>query len=168
MAHSCYATLLTTVACLAFLVTCSSREAAVLTFEVEALQQPEAPAAQKKRGKKRPAPVADSEEEEEEADAAGAAMLLELGVGSEKRPRRQGAGSNMGALIAELELGLGGDEEAGPSRALPGRAAAISSPAGSRRQLQLDLHPFEEWAEQQETAALAAAASIPDDEGGDQ
>lgn len=145
-----------------FTLNCSSREAAVLPFDVGGLLL-EPAAAKKKGGKKRPAPVTDSDEEEE-AEAAGAAMLMELGVGSGKRPRRQGAGAKLGAIIAdELELGLG-EEEAGPSRALPARAAAVSSPAGTRRQLQLSARPFEEW--MQETEDLDAGGSIPDDEGG--
>lgn len=148
---------------LVFTLNRSSREAAVLPFDVGGLL-PEPAAAKKKGAKKRPAPVADSDEEAEEVEAAGAAMLMELGMGTGKRPRRQGAGAKMGAMIAdELELGQG-EEEAGPSRALPARAAALSSPAGTRRQLQLSARPFEEWMQEMEDPD--AAGSIPDDEGG--
>lgn len=150
--------------CYASLTLCSSREAAgpmLLAAPTPPQHEPQ-PAAKAGGSKRRQAPSTDSDEEDAAlllaqmaaAPAAGAAPS------GQRRSQRHGAGALMGALIAEVE---GGAEEA-TARALPPRQAALSSPSGSRRRLQLVARHFEEWA-QPSAEAAAVAASIPEDEG---
>jgi hypothetical protein len=147
--------------------------------------QHEQPAPKKKQtgGKRRRVSSPASSDAEEEEAACAAQLLAELagadggpsaagGVQavSGRRSQRQGAGANMSALIAEVELagaelGLAGSAESAPTRALPAREAALSSPSGSRRLVQQAAQAFKEWAEPNEAAVAAAVAATPADAG---
>lgn len=157
----------------------SSREAACLPSEQLGLtpaQREQQPAAAKKpqAGRKRqrePSPDSDDEAdvalllaELAAASPAAVAAPADGAAGSSgRRSQREGAGANLNALLlAEAELG--GDAEAPPTRALPARETALSSPSGSRRRLQQAARVFEDWA-QPDPEAVAAAARIPEDEG---
>lgn len=167
----------------------SSREAACLPNEMDLTppqcEQRPAAAAKKQAGKKRQRePSPDSSDEAEVAEAEEAAvvaqLLAELGAAGmpsaaaagatggaaasgRRRPQRPGAGSGLSAIIADLALDDDGAEGA-PTRRLPARQTALSSPSGSRRRLQQAARAFEEWAQPDE-AAVALAAGISEDEG---